>query len=129
MLRLLYKDDRDFFQHRIEDDTPVFRLRGVYRKAPDKGRIIEEDMEQLKAFAKQMGTISFAKLQTEPVIRPCNYYNLSTCSWKNVQKHQIVNKQGHSVIVHHVCAICYGAVNAHMAHEAKVCPNARIKYE
>ena len=123
-------DDRDFFERRTMEDTPLICLRGAFKKAPHKGRIIEADMEQITAFAKRKPLFNIQKIkETEPVVRPCSYYNLSTCSWKNVQKHQIVNKQGNSSTVYHICVICHESINAHMAHRAKVCPNARIKYE
>ena len=60
-------------------------------------------------------------------VRPCLYYNLATCTTRNVHWHHYVSK-GSSRVVYHICAICHAAVNLHEAHTALKCPQAQIKH-
>ena len=119
------KEDRDFIENRIEEDTPLIVLQGVFSK--DRRRIIESDMEQLQVKSSKFQ--NKFKIKPEPFVRPCHFYNLSTCTWKNVQKHETAKQKEISNAVHHICAICQSARGYHIAHQAKLCPNARIKYE
>ena len=119
------KEDRDFIENRIEEDTPLIVLQGVFSK--DRRRVIESDMEQLQVKSSKFQ--NKFKIKPEPFVRPCHFYNLSTCTWKNVQKHETAKQKEISNAVHHICAICQSARGYHIAHQAKLCPNARIKYE
>ena len=107
------------FQQRIRDNkTPSICL---------GGRNIEADMERISVFAREHQLFDVKKIKTEPNVRCCSYYNISVCQYENVQNHLI--RKGVPTYVHHICMICHSSVQAHMAHPAKRCPNARITYE
>ena len=115
------KDDINFFDDRIKDDIATICLRG---------KSIHADMEQVQSFARRALEFDIKRMTygvSPQSVRPCLYYNLATCTTRNVHWHHYVSK-GSSRVVYHICAICHAAVNLHEAHTALKCPQAQIKH-
>ena len=115
------KDDINFFEERSKNDIATICLRG---------KSIHADMEQVQSFARRALEFDIKRMTygvSPQSVRPCLYYNLATCTTRNVHWHHYVSK-GSSRVVYHICAICHAAVNLHEAHTALKCPQAQIKH-